>query len=439
MRLFNLFSCLCFVFFQQARGFVIKKSFYPTKYLKLQDKSKQFIISGTQEERITIKAASVARMSASLDALDRTTAHSSSSSHCRIVFGTAALGKADNPFELLDAAYEKGFHRFDLARTYGGGLSEQIFGDWMQDRGVDRNSVSIITKGGMGQDKYGNPERPLLTREGLQEEIKVSLDALKTDWVEMYMFHRDDPRLHVSKFVVWANELVQAGKTKEWGVSNWSFERFQDAYEYAVSNNLEPPRANSPQFSLAVPKCDVWPTTYSISGPQYKEQIEWYNQHNVELLCWEVLAKGFMAKPRLWSKEDVDSSTFYKPTELGSDEWRLQRIQRAYCYDMNYRRRHVATEVAKKHGCKLSQVVVSFILGMGKNISVIFGSNNLNHLEDMVGLTECQLLDEEAKMRLSRLLWSPHYQFPQPVLEIPVPTPTDGAFPRWNETALAPS
>lgn len=72
------------------------------------------------------------------------------------------------------------------------------------------------------------------------------------------------------------------------------------------------------------------------------EQIAWYGEHNIELLCWEVLAKGLMAKEDLWEESSVESTKFYCQVGEGSDEWRLQRIQRAYCHKENYRRRNVA-------------------------------------------------------------------------------------------------
>ena len=53
----------------------------------------------------------------------------------RIVFGTAALSRSDDPMALLDAAYSKGFRRFDLAHTYGAGESERIFGRWARAAG----------------------------------------------------------------------------------------------------------------------------------------------------------------------------------------------------------------------------------------------------------------------------------------------------------------
>jgi aryl-alcohol dehydrogenase-like predicted oxidoreductase len=76
--------------------------------------------------------------------------------------------KVESPLELLNAAHEKRFRRYDLARTHGARESERLFGEWLEASGIDRNSVEIITKGGMGKDKYGSPDRPMLTFEGLR-------------------------------------------------------------------------------------------------------------------------------------------------------------------------------------------------------------------------------------------------------------------------------
>ena len=54
-----------------------------------------------------------------------------------------------------------------------------------------------------------------------------------------------------------------------------------------MDHGLTPPTANSPQYSLAAPACDVWPSTQSISQPHHASEIEWYAENDVELLCWE--------------------------------------------------------------------------------------------------------------------------------------------------------
>lgn len=114
-----------------------------------------------------------------------------------------------------------------------------------------------------------------------------------------------------------------------------------------------------------------------------------------------------MAKPDLWSEDEVDISSLNAPVETGSDEWRLQHIQRAYCYDLNYHRRHVAVQLARQRGYKLSQITILYILSMGMNIRVIVGSNSLKHLEDMADLGEIHL-DEAARLRLHRAVMASH-------------------------------
>lgn len=324
----------------------------------------------------------------------------------RIIFGTAAISNAKDPFGLLDAAYEKGFRRFDLARTYGGGASEKLMGEWMAARNVDRSDLNLITKGGMGDDKYGDPERPILTRAVLRSEIECSLETLGTDYVDLYMYHRDDPRIPVGELVTWANEeVVAVGKTVGgWGVSNWSFDRFVEAYDFALAHGLQPPTANSPQLSLATPRCDIWPTTYSIAGtgPEQKSQLQWYGERDVELVCWEVLAKGFMANPELWPEDSVDTAVFGDDltsdktlAEIGTNEWRLQRIQRAYCHPENYRRRSAAVKVAQRNGLQLAQIATLFALSVADNVSVTVGFLEASQLDDMVGLQD-RFFDKEC-------------------------------------------
>lgn len=213
--------------------------------------------------------------------------HSHINSIHRIVFGTAALSKANDPLEMLDTAFEKGIRRFDLARTYGMGESERLFGEWLISRGINRDDIDIITKGGIGMDRYGDPDRPILTEESLIKELDDSLTTLNVNDIDLYMFHRDDLRLGVEDFVLWVNNILKSGKIKRWGVSNWSYERFHAAFAYSIENGFVPPSANSPQFSLAVPRCEVWPSTQSISQPYCIDQIEWYKHNGIELLCWE--------------------------------------------------------------------------------------------------------------------------------------------------------
>ena len=102
-----------------------------------------------------------------------------------------------------------------------------------------------------------------------------------------------------------------------------------------------------------------------------------------------------MAKEDLWPENEIDPSTFNAPVVKGSDEWRLQRLQRAYCNSENYRRRELAIELASKSCLKLAQIAMLYPLTKGKHISVIFGSSKASHIDDMVELQHLNI-DESA-------------------------------------------
>lgn len=330
-----------------------------------------------------------------------------------LVLGTVALPNLPNknPEQLLDDAYERGFRRFDLARTYGMGKSEKIFGKWMDDAircgSVDRDEICVVTKGGMGNDKYGDPDRELCTRESLRGELMSSLQSLRTDYADIYMLHRDDPRIASSDFVEWMNELKQDGYIKRWGVSNWSYERIKSAYAYADATEQAKPTASSPQLSLAVPKGMVWPSTESLSCPSKIDELSWYKQNGIEIMGWEALAKGFMAVPDLWSEDTIDRAFLNgKDAEIGSNDWRTQRIQRAYCTPENYERRRIANMLAKESGLSLAQVSLLYSLQKGDHVSVLVGAECVKHLDEMAGLREWSL-DDEAFNSLSAASFVP--------------------------------
>mmetsp|Transcript_1276 Transcript_1276/g.2061 ORF Transcript_1276/g.2061 Transcript_1276/m.2061 type:complete len:406 (-) Transcript_1276:201-1418(-) len=315
-----------------------------------------------------------------------------------LVMGTVALPNvpSGDPFQLLTDAYDRGFRRFDLARTYGMGKSEDIFGRWMQECNIDRETIGVVTKGGMGNDKYGDPNRPMCTSESLRSELTASLESLRTDYADLYMLHRDDLRIDVREFVDWMNDLKRDNLINEWGVSNWSARRVEEAYDYALKNGLAPPTATSPQLSLAVPLVEVWPSTESLSCPSKDIDLAWYKEHGIEVMGWESLAKGFMAVPTLWRSHELPHYVMHGPDpEIGTDAWRISRIQRAYCTPQNYQRRSIANKIAKDSGMTLAQVSLLYLLTKCDNISVLVGADRTSHLDEMAELQNWAL-DEEA-------------------------------------------
>merc|ERR1712242_200809 len=97
---------------------------------------------------------------------------------------------------------------------------------------------------------------------------------------------------------------------------------------------------------------------------------------------------------------------FNIPVVRGSDEWRIQRIQKAYCHPENYRRRDLAIKLTKNSNLKLAQIAMLYPLTKGQHISVIFGSSKPEHIDDMVTIQHFNI-DENAMNKFATPLSVP--------------------------------
>ena len=171
-----------------------------------------------------------------------------------IFFGTAIPPvMADGPEAeaLLDSIMlTGGVNAFDCARSYS--QAEKALGRWIRERGV-RDQVVILTK--CGDIRDGKVE---VNRTVIREQLAQSLDALKTDCIDLYLMHRDDPNTPVEEFIETLNETRKAGLVRLFGVSNWTHERIAAANRYAKEKGLMGFSVSSPNFGLARQMKDLW-------------------------------------------------------------------------------------------------------------------------------------------------------------------------------------
>ena len=134
----------------------------------------------------------------------------------RIFLGTATgpLLAGENADELLDGAEERGINAFDCARSYG--RAEEVLGDWIRRR-KNRDKVIVLTK--CGDIRNGIVK---INSQVIREQLETSLMTLQTDYIDLYLLHRDDPGTPVSEYIDTLNEAKRAGQIRLFGVSNWS-------------------------------------------------------------------------------------------------------------------------------------------------------------------------------------------------------------------------
>ena len=131
-------------------------------------------------------------------------------------------------FDLLDNVYETGINTFDCAHLYGNGECERVFGKWLEDRGL-RKEVVILTK-----CCHMNADRDRVTSFDISSDLHDSLARLRTNYIDLYLLHRDDLRVPVGPIVDTLNHYIGAGNLGVIGGSNWTHERIEWANLYAA-------------------------------------------------------------------------------------------------------------------------------------------------------------------------------------------------------------
>lgn len=160
----------------------------------------------------------------------------------------------EGSFAVLDAFVEAGGNFIDTADVYSawaeghsGGESETVLGEWLSARGR-REDVVIATKAGQ------HPEYSGQARDTVHQAIDASLNRLQTDYVDLYYAHFDDEDVPVEDQARTYDEIVQSGKARHIGISNYSPERMRRWFEYAYVEQLALPVAIQPHYNLVTRK-----------------------------------------------------------------------------------------------------------------------------------------------------------------------------------------
>jgi aryl-alcohol dehydrogenase-like predicted oxidoreductase len=164
------------------------------------------------------------------------------------VFGWTADRQVS--FDILDAFTGAGGNFVDTADVYSawapgnsGGESERIIGEWQQLRG-NRDDVVIATK--VSQ----HPEFQGLSADNIAAAADASLERLRTDHIDLYYAHFDDESVPLEETVTALSALVDAGKVRYLGISNYSAERVAEWFDIVDAKGLHRPVALQPHYNL---------------------------------------------------------------------------------------------------------------------------------------------------------------------------------------------
>ncbi len=271
-------------------------------------------------------------------------------------------------FALLDAALEAGCNAVDTALVYGNGHSERLVGSWIRSRRV-RDAVLIVGKGGHPDAACESRVHPGF----VAADLERSLRNLGVERIDLYLLHRDDPRVPVGVIMAGLHRLVQAGKVRALGASNWSHLRIEAANQYAFAHGLTPFSVSSPHYSLAEMHEAPWPGCSSITGEAGAEGRAWYEATRLPVLAWSPLAGGFL-------------------TDHGTTD---EAQRRAYEGPANVARRDRLVALARERGVSAAQLALAYLLQQPLDVYPIVAARSPSRLGELLQAARIQLSAED--------------------------------------------
>jgi aryl-alcohol dehydrogenase-like predicted oxidoreductase len=277
---------------------------------------------------------------------------------------------APTSFTVLDAFVDHGLNFIDTANVYSvwvpghhGGESETILGQWFKRSGK-RDKIVLATKIGMkmGDGKQG------LTRKYIVEEVEASLKRLQTDHIDLYQSHQDDPVTPLQETLGAYQQLIEQGKVRLIGASNYTGPRLTEAIEVAKQLDLPAYQTLQPEYNLHTRE------DYETNLAQVAEK------YHLGVVPYFSLASGFLTG-KYKTKEDSKGASRESRVSQYFDE-RGEKILKALAV------------VSEQTGAKQASIALAWLLAQPTILAPIASATSTAQLEDLVAAVNLKLSPE---------------------------------------------
>jgi aryl-alcohol dehydrogenase-like predicted oxidoreductase len=284
----------------------------------------------------------------------------------RLAFGTWQLGGDWGPVDEREAiaaiwrARDLGINLFDTAQAYGFGASERLLGRALREelRGR-RDEIVIATKGGLRRCDHG------VTRDGsrasLRAGVEDSLQSLGVDYIDLYQVHWPDPSVPFEETAGYLHELVDAGKLRHVGVSNF------DVAQMDAFSRTRPVETLQPPYHLFRRKIE-------------REILPYCAEHDIGVLVYGPLAHGLL------------TGAIRPHVAFARGDWRRQSgLFRGRALQRNLETVRVLDAIARQRGRRVGQLAIAWTLANPAVHVAIVGSRRAAHVDDAVGALDLRL------------------------------------------------
>jgi aryl-alcohol dehydrogenase-like predicted oxidoreductase len=268
---------------------------------------------------------------------------------------------------MVEKSLEAGVNFFDTADAYAAGQSEGMLGQLLGRR---RQDLVIATKVGF---RTGEPVTQAgLSRHHILASCEASLKRLNTDYIDLYIVHKEDPLTPLEETLEALNDLVRMGKVRYVGFSNWSAWRAATALQIQSASGWA--QFSSGQMHYSLVERDV-----------EHEMVPFMQYAGLGMTVWSPLAGGFL-------------SGKYTQESLKDSENRLSGFDfLPFNKEFGFKVVEKVREIATTHQSSVAQIALAWLLAKPVVTSIIIGASKLNQLEDNLRAIDVSLSELEIR------------------------------------------
>jgi aryl-alcohol dehydrogenase-like predicted oxidoreductase len=296
----------------------------------------------------------------------------------RIGLGTWPMGgfqwggtDDDESVRTIHAALDRGINLIDTAPAYGFGHSEEVVGRAIAERGA-RDRVVIATK--VGLERQGDGLVRNSSRKQIMEEVEVSLERLRTDYIDLYQVHWPDPQTPFEETASALLELQKSGKIRAAGVSNYSVAAME-------------------RFASVMPLSSAQPPLNVFERDSEHEVLPWCHARGVATITYGALCRGLLTGT-------VDERTVFQGDDLRQTDPKFQPPRLGqYLAAVKLIERYARERYDKG----LIAFAVRWVLDRPGVSTALWGARHPSELDPVEEIMTFQL-DDEAKAYVEQVL-----------------------------------
>lgn len=304
-----------------------------------------------------------------------------------LCFGAMTFGREadkETSFQMLDAFKDAGGTFIDTANVYGIGTSETILGEWLAKQARDEFVIATKVRFSMGD----GPNDSGLGRKHIMQQIDASLERLQTDYVDLYQVHCWDAGTPLEETLGTLHRLVESGKVRHIGVSNFKSYQIQKAVDISRANGWEPFISLQPLYNL-LDRSLEW------------EIVELCQTEGLGIIPWSPLRGGWLTGKYSRENPPEGDTRIAKADEKGwMEKWDNYNTERTWAI------LDVLEEVAGALDKSMAQVALNWVKDAPGVTAPIVGARNMTQLQDNLGAAGWHL-SEEQRQRLNDISQRP--------------------------------